>query len=42
MLDRMAATLASLREADQFRDLRSLAGISLSSNDYLALAMHPE
>jgi 8-amino-7-oxononanoate synthase len=42
MLDRMAATLAALREADQFRDLRSLAGISLSSNDYLALAMHPE
>jgi 8-amino-7-oxononanoate synthase len=42
MLDRMAATLAALREADQFRDLRRPAGIPLSSNDYLALAMHPE
>jgi 8-amino-7-oxononanoate synthase len=42
MLDRMAATLAALREADQFRDLTSSAGIPLSSNDYLALAMHPE
>jgi 8-amino-7-oxononanoate synthase len=42
MLDRMAATLAALREADQFRDLRRVAGIPLSSNDYLALAMHPE
>jgi 8-amino-7-oxononanoate synthase len=42
MLDRMAATLAALREADQFRDLTSPAGIPLSSNDYLALAMHPE
>jgi 8-amino-7-oxononanoate synthase len=42
MLDRMAATLAALHEADQFRDLTSPAGIPLSSNDYLALAMHPE
>ena len=42
MLDRMAATLAALRDADQFRDLTSPAGIPLSSNDYLALAMHPE
>ena len=42
MLDRMAATLASLREADQFRDLRSPGGIPLSSNDYLALATNPE
>jgi 8-amino-7-oxononanoate synthase len=42
MLDRMAATLAALREADQFRDLRRPAGIPLSSNDYLALATHPE
>jgi 8-amino-7-oxononanoate synthase len=42
MLDRMAATLAALREADQFRDLTSPAGIPLSSNDYLALATHPE
>jgi len=42
MLDRMAATLAALRDADQFRDLRSFAGIPLSSNDYLGLAAHPQ
>jgi 8-amino-7-oxononanoate synthase len=42
MLDRMAATLAALRDADQFRDLRSPAGIPLSSNDYLGLAAHPQ
>jgi 8-amino-7-oxononanoate synthase len=42
MLDRMAATLAALRDAGQFRDLRSPAGISLSSNDYLGLAVHPQ
>src|SRR5215831_17191873 len=42
MLDRLAAILAALRGADQFRDLRSSGGIPLCSNDYLALAMHPE
>src|SRR5262245_56962722 len=42
MLDQMAATLAALRQGDQFSDLRSPAGIPRSSNDYLALAMHPE
>jgi len=42
MLDRMAAMLAALRAADQFRDLRSSGGIPLCSNDYLALATHPE
>jgi len=42
MLDRMAAMLAALRGAGQFRDLRSPGGIPLCSNDYLALATHPE
>ena len=42
MLDRLAAILAALRGADQFRDLRSSGGIPLCSNDYLALATHPE
>src|SRR5215510_14291094 len=42
MLDRMAAMLAALRGAGQFRDLRSSGGIPLCSNDYLALATHPE
>src|SRR5262245_24730016 len=42
MLDRIAATLAGLRDADQFRDLRSPDGIPLSSNDYLGLAAHPQ
>jgi len=42
MLDRIAATLAGLRDADQFRDLRSPDGIALSSNDYLGLAAHPQ
>jgi 8-amino-7-oxononanoate synthase len=41
MLERMAARLAALRVADQFRDLRAPSGVSLSSNDYLGLAAHP-
>ena len=41
MLERMAAQLASLRVADQFRDLRIPPGIQLNSNDYLALSSHP-
>jgi 8-amino-7-oxononanoate synthase len=41
MLERMAARLAELREADQFRDLKIPAGIQLGSNDYLGLAGDP-
>jgi 8-amino-7-oxononanoate synthase len=41
MLDRMAAQLSALRDADQFRDLKIPAGIQLNSNDYLALSTHP-
>src|SRR5438128_11596795 len=42
MLDRMAAELARLRDADQFRELASPAGIQLGSNDYLGLSAHPQ
>jgi 8-amino-7-oxononanoate synthase len=42
MLDRMAAELARLRAADQFRDLTIPAGIPLGSNDYLGLSTHPK
>jgi 8-amino-7-oxononanoate synthase len=41
MLDRMAASLAALRDADQYRSLTNPSGIALSSNDYLGLAAHP-
>src|SRR5215471_16743261 len=41
MLERLAARLAALRGADQLRQLRTPSGVSLSSNDYLALAAHP-
>jgi 8-amino-7-oxononanoate synthase len=41
MLDRMAAALAGLRDADQYRSLINPSGIALSSNDYLGLASHP-
>lgn len=41
MLERMAADLAMLRAADQFRELRCPEGIQLSSNDYLGLSRHP-
>lgn len=41
MLERMSAALSGLREADQFRNLATPAGIPLSSNDYLGLAAHP-
>jgi 8-amino-7-oxononanoate synthase len=41
MLERMAAQLLALRDADQFRDLKNPPGIPLSSNDYLGLAAHP-
>src|SRR5262245_10696456 len=41
MLERIAATLAELRKADQFRSLGTLSGIPLSSNDYLGLSAHP-
>lgn len=42
MLERMNAALSGLREADQFRDLTTLAGVSLISNDYLGLSGHPQ
>jgi len=41
MLERMAAQLSALREADQFRQLTISRGIELGSNDYLALSSHP-
>jgi len=41
MLERIAARLAELHKADQFRSLRMLSGIPLSSNDYLGLSAHP-
>ena len=41
MLDRMAAVLSALREADQYRGLTTSSGIPLGSNDYLGLATHP-
>src|ERR1700733_4512279 len=41
MLDRMAADLAALRDADQFRELAIPPGIQLASNDYLGLSTHP-
>src|SRR5258705_102220 len=41
MLDRMAAQLSALREADQFRELALPAGIQFGSNDYLGLSTHP-
>src|SRR4051812_36481473 len=41
MLDRLAAELAALRDADQFRELALPAGIQLGSNDYLGLSTHP-
>jgi 8-amino-7-oxononanoate synthase len=42
MLERLAAQLSALHDADQFRDLTNLPGIALSSNDYLGLAGHPQ
>jgi len=41
MIERMAARLCALRDADQFRELLVPAGIPLCSNDYLGLATHP-
>ena len=41
MLERMAAALSALREADQYRGLTTSSGIPLGSNDYLGLATHP-
>ena len=41
MLDRMAAVLSALREADQYRGLTTSSSIPLGSNDYLGLATHP-
>jgi 8-amino-7-oxononanoate synthase len=41
MLERIAARLCALREADQLRELALPAGIPLSSNDYLGFATHP-
>src|SRR5439155_25699111 len=41
MIERMAARLCALRDADQFRELAVPAGIPLCSNDYLGLATHP-
>ena len=41
MLDRMAAVLSALREADQYRGLTTSPGIPLGSNDYLGLATDP-
>jgi 8-amino-7-oxononanoate synthase len=41
MLERMAAALAALREADQYRGLTTSSGIPLGSNDYLGLSTHP-
>ena len=41
MLERMAAVLSALREADQYRGLTTSSGIPLGSNDYLGLATHP-
>ena len=40
--DRLAATLAELREAGLLRQMRLADGIDLVSNDYLGLADHPE
>ncbi len=40
--DRLAATLAELREAGLLRRMRLPDGIDLVSNDYLGLAEHPE
>jgi 8-amino-7-oxononanoate synthase len=37
----MAADLAALRNADQFRELALPTGIQLGSNDYLGLSTHP-
>jgi 8-amino-7-oxononanoate synthase len=41
MLERMAAALSALRDADQYRGLTTSSGIPLGSNDYLGLATHP-
>jgi 8-amino-7-oxononanoate synthase len=41
MLERMAAVLAALRDADQYRGLTTSSGIPLGSNDYLGLSTHP-
>ena len=41
MLERMAAKLSALRQADQFRQLTASANIRFSSNDYLGLGTHP-
>jgi 8-amino-7-oxononanoate synthase len=41
MLERLAARLAALRDADQLRDLQIPAGVQLNSNDYLGLSTHP-
>jgi 8-amino-7-oxononanoate synthase len=41
MMERMAAMLAELRDADQFRELHTPQGIPLGSNDYLGLSTHP-
>src|SRR5687767_10914750 len=39
--DRLAATLAALRDAGLLRRMRLPVGIDLVSNDYLGLADHP-
>jgi 8-amino-7-oxononanoate synthase len=41
MLERLAARLSELQNADQFRTVTTLDGIPLSSNDYLGLSTHP-
>src|SRR5437867_372956 len=41
MLDRIAAQLSALRDADQFRELALPAGVQFGSNDYLGLSTHP-
>ena len=42
ILLRMSEELRALSEQSQFRELETLYGINLSSNDYLGLATHPQ